>query len=269
MQPILNIAITAATQAGKIINQYVDRVDSVRVMEKSRNDFVSEVDRLAEQVIIENISKAYPDHGILAEESGVQGSGDYQWIIDPLDGTANFLRGFPQFAVSIAVKHKHKIVAGVVYDPTLHELYTAISGKGARLNNRRIRVSKTLELSKSLIGTGFPFKHPEAIAPYMPIFKDIMSQSSGIRRAGAAALDLAYVAAGRLDGFWEDGLSAWDMAAGALLIEEAGGIVTDYDNQKQYLSSGNLVCGNNKTHAQLLGIIQQHKSNTISTEEND
>ena len=258
MQAMLNIAINAATQAGKLINQYVDRLDAVNINQKGRNDFVSDVDRHAEELIIHHIKKSFPDHSILAEESGQQGNNDYCWIIDPLDGTANFIHGFPQFAVSIAVQQKGSTIIGVVYDPTTHELYTALKGKGARLNNRRIRISQTTELTQALIGTGFPFRNPEQVDQYIPVFKEVMTQASGIRRAGAAALDLAYVAAGRLDGFWEDGLNSWDIAAGALLIEEAGGLISDYSNEKHFLDNGNVITGNAKIHQQLLHIIQKN-----------
>jgi len=259
MQAILNVAINAAIQAGKLINQYVDRLDCINIQQKTHNDFVSEVDRQAEEIIIQDIQKFFPDHAIEAEESGLQGKNEYCWIIDPLDGTANFIHGIPQFAVSIAVKHKDTLVAGVVYDPSSHELFTALKGKGARLNNRRLRISQTNQLSKALIGTGFPFRHPDRIDHYIEIFKDMMINSSGIRRAGAAALDLAYVAAGRLDGFWEDGLNSWDIAAGALLIEEAGGMISDFSGEQHFLQNGNLVTGNAKIHKQLLDIIGKHK----------
>jgi myo-inositol-1(or 4)-monophosphatase len=259
MQPMLNIATQAALQAGKIINQFVDRLDTINVSIKGYNNFVSDVDKLAEKEIIYTINKAYPEHDILAEESGENSnSSDYCWIIDPLDGTTNFIHGFPQFAVSIALKYKDEISLGVIYDPTTHELFTAIKGKGAHLNNKRMRTSKPKVISRSLIGTGFPVRDQKNIDSYMNVLKEVLSQTSGIRRAGAAALDLAYVACGRLDGFWEDGLKPWDIAAGMLMIRESGGIVTDYNNDNDNLTSGQVVAGGKLIHKTLLSIISKY-----------
>ena len=243
---MLNIAIRAARKGGNVIARSVDRIDQLNVDAKAQNDFVTEVDRQAENEIIYTIRSAYPDHGILAEESGKQDGNDYQWVIDPLDGTTNFVHGFPQFAVSIGLKHKGRMEQAVVYDPLRQELFTATRGNGAQLNDRRIRVTKRTELEGSLLGTGFPFKQQQHLDVYLNTFKALFPQTAGIRRAGSAALDLAYVAAGRLDGFWEIGLSEWDMAAGVLLIQEAGGLVSDFAGGNEYLQTGNIVAGNPK-----------------------
>lgn len=259
MHPMLNIAIRAARRAGNVIARSADRVDALTITDKSRNDFVSEVDQQAEQEILRVINQTYPDHAILAEESGEQaGKADYQWIIDPLDGTTNFLHGFPQFAVSIACKHKGKLEIGVVYDPIKQELFTASRGRGAALNDRRIRVSKRQGLEGALIGTGFPFRHTQNLDVYLETFREIFPQSAGIRRAGSAALDLAYVAAGRLDGFWEFGLNQWDMGAGALLIQEAGGLVGDMSGGHDFLDTGNVVAGPPKVFKAILKAIHPH-----------
>jgi myo-inositol-1(or 4)-monophosphatase len=240
---MLNIAVRAARSAGSVILRYVDRVDTVAVAEKERHDFVSEVDRLAERSVIAVLRKAYPDHAILAEESGSQAGDEYQWVIDPLDGTTNFLHGFPQFAVAIALRHRGQLQHAVVYDPLRNELFTASRGGGAALNERRIRVSKVRHLDGALLGTGFPFRRQDYLDDYLCMFRALLPQTSGIRRAGSAALDLAYVASGRLDGFWEIGLSPWDMAAGALLIQEAGGFVSDFAGGGDFLATGNIVAG--------------------------
>mgnify|MGYP001818147783 FL=1 len=260
MHPMLNIAVRAARSAGNIIVRNLDRVDSLAVQTKDRNDFVSEVDRQAEQEIIGILRKAYPDHGVLAEESGHQDGNDYQWIIDPLDGTTNYLHGFPQFAVSIALRHKGRIEQGVVYDPLRQELFTASRGAGANLNDRRIRVTNRRNLDGALLGTGFPFKSQQHLDAYLDMFRALFPRTAGIRRPGAAALDLAYVASGRLDGFWEIGLSVWDMAAGVLLIQEAGGISSDFFGGHNYLENGNLVAGNPKVFAEILKAIRPHVS---------
>ncbi|BAZ93928.1 inositol monophosphatase [Thiohalobacter sp. COW1] len=260
MHPMLNIATRAARAAGDIIVRYVDRLDELNVASKERNDYVSEVDRRAEDAIIRILRKAYPDHGILAEESGTQaGSNDeYQWIIDPLDGTTNFLHGFPQFAVSIALSHKGRLEQGVVYDPLRQELFTASRGSGAQLNNRRLRVAQRKGLEGALLGTGFPFKTHEHLEAYLGMFRDLLLETSGIRRPGSAALDLAYVAAGRLDGFWELKLNPWDMAAGVLLIQEAGGIVGDFTGGHRFMQSGNVVAGNPKVFAAIVKKLRPH-----------
>jgi myo-inositol-1(or 4)-monophosphatase len=250
--PMLNIGIRAAHAAGDLIVRYIDRIEGLDVNSKGRNDFVSEVDKQAEAIIIDHIQKAYPNHGILAEESGKHGDDSYQWVIDPLDGTTNFLHGFPQFAVSIALRHKGILDQAVIYDPLRQELFTASKGAGAHLNNRRIRVSKQTELEGALLGTGFPYGNMDNLEHYLDCFRKLCPETAGIRRAGAAALDLAYVACGRLDGFWEFGLKEWDIAAGALLVREAGGIVSDIDKSDNFMATGNIVAGNLKLTDELL-----------------
>jgi myo-inositol-1(or 4)-monophosphatase len=258
MQPMLNIAVRAARSAGNIIVRNMDRIDSLSVQSKDRNDFVTEVDQQAEREIIYILRKAYPDHGFLAEESGSQSGDDFQWIIDPLDGTTNYLHGFPQFAVSIALRHKGRMEQAVVYNPLSQELFTASRGSGAYLNERRMRVSNRKGLDGALLGTGFPFKAQHHLDTYLDMFRALFPRTAGIRRPGSAALDLAYVAAGRLDGFWEIGLNIWDMAAGVLLIQEAGGISSDFTGGNDYLSNGNLVSGNPKVFAEILKAIRPH-----------
>jgi len=246
--PLLNIAIDAARSASKIILRFMDHMESIEVSRKNINDLVTEVDKLSEQEIINHIQKSYPSHSILAEESGLIEGNEYCWIIDPLDGTTNYIHSFPHFAISIAIKHNDKIEAALVYDPIRNELFTAAQGQGAHLNNRRIRVSDCKKLENALIGTGFPYKKKQHIKPYLNVFESIFLEASGVRRAGSAALDLAYVAAGRLDGFWEASLKEWDMAAGVLLIQEAGGILSDFQGETNYLFSGNIIGGNPKIH---------------------
>lgn len=258
MHPMLNIAIRAARQAGNIISRSMEKLDRLKINVKSENDFVSEVDERAEQAIIETILKAYPAHAILAEESGEHTGNAFQWIIDPLDGTTNFLHGFPQFAVSIALRHNGRIEQAVIYDPLRQELFTASRGEGAKLNDRRLRVSTRPGLDGALLGTGFPFKQQQHLDAYLAMFKALFPMTAGIRRAGSAALDLAYVAAGRLDGFWEIGLQPWDMAAGSLLIQEAGGLVGDFSGGGEHLSSGNVVAGNAKIFKAMLQKLHPH-----------
>lgn len=260
--PFVNIAITAARSAGNIIIRSLDRLDKLLVSEKKPNDYVTEIDQKAEQAIIAVIRKAYPGHAILGEEggevSGVTGN-DYTWIIDPIDGTRNFIHGFPQFAVSIAVSHKGKIEHGVIYDPVRQEIFSASRGKGAQLNDRRIRVSARKNLEECLMGTGCPARHsPECVAAYTDSIKTMLPLCGDVRRAGAATLDLAYVAAGRLDGFWEAGLHVWDVAAGSLLIKEAGGIVCDFVGGEGYLDTGNIIAANPKLIKQLLKHLKPH-----------
>jgi myo-inositol-1(or 4)-monophosphatase len=258
MQPMLNIAIRAARSAGDIILRSADSVGQLRVSQKANNDYASEVDQAAEQEIINIIRAAYPYHAILAEESGEHQGNDYVWVIDPLDGTTNFLHGFPQYAVSVAMKYKGRLEVGVVYDPLRDELFTARRGGGAMMNNRRLRVTSPLSMQGALIGTGFPFKTDLHLDAYVGMFKAISMQAAGIRRAGSAALDLAYVAAGRLDGFWEIGIMEWDMAAGILLIQEAGGVVTDFSFNDNYLASGNVIAASPKMHQMLYRLIEPH-----------
>jgi len=255
MHPMLNIAVKAARRAGNLIHRAADNLDHLTVTKKSHADYVSEVDRAAERIIIEALKEAYPNHAILAEESGAQGESEYIWIIDPLDGTTNFLHGVPQYAVSIALQHNGVLTQAVVYDPTKNDLFTATRGRGAFLNDKRLRVSKRKEMADALIGTGFPYTNFEHLDAYMDIVRDVMQKSSGIRRPGAASLDLAWTAAGRYDGFFETGLKPWDMAAGALLITEAGGMVSDLQGSDHYLKSGHICAGNPDIHNQLLHII--------------
>ena len=263
MNPTLNIAVRAARSAGNVIIRNLGKLDTLAIHTKDRNDFVTEVDLQAEQEIIYILRKAFPGHGILAEESGVQEGNDYQWIIDPLDGTTNFLHGFPQFAVSIAMRHKGRMEHGVIYDPLRQELFTATRGGGAMLNDQRIRVTKRKTLEGSLLGTGFPFKSQQHLDAYLDMFRALFPQTAGIRRAGSAALDLAYVASGRLDGFWEIGLSIWDMAAGVLLIQEAGGLSSDFTGGNDHLESGNIVAGNPKLFAEILKTIRPYVSDKL------
>lgn len=257
MHPMLNIGITAARNAGKIIVQALDRLDTVNVMQKQGQDFVSEVDIKAEQEIIKTIRKAYPNHSFLAEESGKTGEHDYLWIIDPLDGTTNFLHGFPHFAVSIALAYKNKVEQAVIYDPIRQDLFIASKGRGAQLNNRRIRVSTRKSLAGALIGTGFPVRDPQHLASYLRTFHAFSLPAAGLRRAGAAALDLAYVAAGRLDGFWEFNLNPWDVAAGSLLIKEAGGLITNFEGTENFLGCGSIVAGNPKVFKEMIQTISK------------
>jgi len=252
MHPLLNTAIKAARRAGKVIMRYAGQLDRLTVESKGRNDFVSQVDRDAEAEIIDVIRRAYPDHAILAEESGQQGNSDYLWIIDPLDGTTNYLHGYPQFAVSIGLYHDHKPHQAVVFDPLRNELYTASRGAGAQLNDRRMRVSGITHLDNALIATGFPFREMTQLEIFIDTFRAILPQVSGVRRAGSASLDLAHVACGKLDGFWEFGLSAWDMAAGCLLVQEAGGLVSDFCGGQHQLDTGHVVVGTPRIHAELL-----------------
>jgi len=264
MHPMLNTAIKAALLAGKLINRASRDVDLIKVSVKQQNDFVTEVDRAAEATIIAVLSEVYPSHAILAEESGHSGNSDadaeFQWIIDPLDGTTNFIHGFPQYAVSIALAHKGVLSHAVVYDPNRNELFAASKGGGAFLNDKRIRVTKRAKIDEALLGTGFPYRMFDHVDTYLTIFKDVTRRCAGIRRPGAASLDLAWVAAGRLDGFWEFGLAPWDMAAGALLIQEAGGLVSDLAGEGNYLKTGNIVGGTPKVFNQLLQVIQPHRT---------
>jgi myo-inositol-1(or 4)-monophosphatase len=257
MHPLLNIAVKAARGAGNIMLRYYDRVDALAVRSKANNDFVSEVDELAEREIVRTIHKAYPDHAILAEEGGAQGEAEYQWVIDPLDGTTNYLYGFPQFAVSIAVKYRNQLEHGVVYDPLKEELFAASRGSGATLNNRRMRVSERKDLEGALLGTGIPFRADQDLERWIASLRALVPGTAGVRRAGSAALDLAYVAAGRLDGFWEYGLRPWDMAAGILLIREAGGLVTDPHGGEGYMKSGDVVAANPKVLKAMLSALRE------------
>lgn len=256
MQPLLNIAVRAARRAGDLIVRNVDRVPSLGVRTKSRNDFVTEIDQLAERDIVETIRRTHPDHGFLGEEGGRSGGDEFVWIIDPLDGTTNFLHGFPTFAVSLACEHRGRLEHGVVYDPMRQELFTASRGDGAQLDGRRIRVSRQVELEGSLVGTGFPYRaNARWIDEYLAMLKAIMQQAAGIRRPGAAALDLAYVAAGRIDGFWEIGLNAWDTAAGTILITEAGGRIGTLSGG-EYRQGGNVIAGTPKVYEAMVDCLR-------------
>ncbi|MGZ8243993.1 inositol monophosphatase family protein [Methylomagnum sp.] len=265
MDPMLNIAVRAARAAGDIIVRAMDRVDLLNISPKGRNDFVSDVDRNAEREIIYTLQKAYPSHAFIGEESGLTGAAkaEYVWVIDPLDGTTNFLHGFPQFAVSIALFHKGKVDKGVIYDPVKQELFTGARGAGAMLNNRRLRVTKQIGMVGSLLGTGIPFKDQSYLDAYLGMLKSLLKDAAGIRRAGSAALDLAYIAAGRLDGFWEIGLKRWDMAAGVLLIQEAGGLVTDLEGGDKFFETGGIVAANPRLHQAMIGLIEPHLTDQL------
>jgi myo-inositol-1(or 4)-monophosphatase len=268
MHPTLNIAVKAARKAGSIINRAARDPGSLTVSKKRHNDFVTDVDKAAESIIIAELKHAYPSHAILAEESGSsdpEGSNaEYLWIIDPLDGTTNFIHGFPQYAVSIALMHKGVLSHGVIYDPSKDELFTASRGAGAYLNAKRIRVTRQQKMSESLIGTGFPYRDLAGLDKYLAMMRLVVTQSAGIRRAGSAALDLAYVAAGRLDGFWEMGLAPWDIAAGVLMVQEAGGLVSGFGGEADYMESGDIVGGNPRIFGELLGIVGGTKAQQVA-----
>jgi myo-inositol-1(or 4)-monophosphatase len=260
MEPMINIALRAARKAGEYIVRSSDELHRFEVKAKGLNNFVTEVDINAEREIVYHLQKAFPDHAILGEESGLIGSeeAEYRWVIDPLDGTTNFIRGIPHFAVSIACIHRGRIEHAVVLDPVRHEEFTASRGRGAQLNGHRIRVSDLAGLDGALLGTGIPFRNhcDEKLPAYAKSIELLAAQCAGIRRAGAASLDLAYVAAGRLDAFWEIGLGQWDIAAGVLLVREAGGLVADTNASDDYLASGNIVCGNPKCFKAVLQVVK-------------
>jgi len=258
MQPLLNIGMRAARRAGDLIVRSLSRLDSLKIDSKGRNDFVTDIDRKAEADIIATIRRSHPNHAILAEESGRTGDNEFVWIIDPLDGTTNFLHGFPVFAVSIACQVRGRLEHAVVYDPMRGELFTASRGAGAHLDNRRMRVSKARTLEGALIATGFPYRaNTRYLDAYLAMLKAVTLQVAGVRRPGAAALDLAYVAAGRVDAFWEIGLSAWDTAAGTLLIQEAGGRIGTLDGA-EYRQEGHIVAGTPKVYAALVELLAPH-----------
>lgn len=261
MHPMLNTAIKAARRGASIINRAALDLEQIRVTEKRRNDFVTEIDQAAERAIVDVLLKAYPTHAVLAEESGasanLQENNEFVWIIDPLDGTTNFIHGFPQYCVSIALQQRGLITQAVVFDPTRNDLFIASKGDGAYLNDKRLRVSKCDKMADSLIGTGFPFRNLDKLDEYLQMFKLVTEKCQGLRRPGSAALDLAYVAAGRLDGFFEKGLSSWDMAAGALLITEAGGIIGDFSGEQSYLEKGDVIAGNPRIFYQLITLLKQ------------
>ena len=259
--PMLNVAVKAARTAGSIINRAALDIESVRISQKKANDFVTEVDHAAERIIIDTLLSAYPGHGIWAEESGrTMGAkdSDYVWIIDPLDGTTNFIHGLPVYCVSIALAVKGKVEHAVVYDPTRNDLFTASKGRGAFLNERRIRVSKRNQLKESLISTGFPFRPGDDFNRYLAMMGEVMQRTAGLRRPGAAALDLAYVAAGFTDGFFETGLKPWDVAAGSLLITEAGGLIGNFVGEADFMDQGECLAGNPRVFAQLVQLLGKH-----------
>ncbi len=263
MHPMINIAVRAARSAGNLLLRYYEHADTLSITSKGMHDFVSEVDKASEQVIIETLRTSYPNHAILAEESGKHDGNEFQWIIDPLDGTTNYLHGFPQFSISIALKHKGVLEHGLVYDPLRDEMFTATRGAGAQLNDRRIRVSSRKSLDGALLGTGFPYRDHTHIDAYLGMFKDLIKDTAGIRRPGSAALDFAYVAAGRLDGFWELGLSEWDFAAGALLVKEAGGTVSDIGGTGRFLETGNVIAGGLRVHSAMSSVIRKHLTDRL------
>jgi len=265
LHPMLNIAIKAARAAGAIINRGSQDLDILKITHKGPNDFVTEVDQAAEAAIIETLLTAYPGHGILAEESGREHgakNSEFVWIIDPLDGTTNFLHGFPVYAVSIALAFRGKVEQAVVYDPTRNDLFYASRGRGAFLNDKRLRVSKRTRLADSLVGTGFPFRRGDSFQRYVKMFETVMQACAGVRRPGAAALDLCYVAAGWYDGFFETGLNPWDMAAGSLIITEAGGLVGNFTGEADFLYQREVVAGNPKVYGQLVSLLAPY-SNAI------
>ncbi|HEY5862103.1 MAG TPA: inositol monophosphatase family protein [Casimicrobiaceae bacterium] len=258
MHPMLTTAVKAARRAGNIINRGARDLDLLTVTAKGPKDFVSEVDHAAEAAIVETLLSAYPDHAVLAEEGtrkGANPDADYVWIIDPLDGTTNFLHGFPQYCVSIALAHRNVVQQGVIYDPVRNDLFTATRGRGAFLNDRRIRVSRRTQLRECLIGTGFPFRDGSYLDTYLQMMKTMITHTAGLRRPGAAALDLAYVAAGFYDGFWEVGLNPWDVAAGSLLVLEAGGLIGDLAGNDNYLHGGQVIAANPKVFAQMIATL--------------
>ncbi len=258
MHPMLNIAVRAARRAAAIILRNYDRADALEIELKGRRDYVSKVDREAEAVLIGTLRSAYPDHQFLAEESGGSGKSEFVWIIDPLDGTTNFLHSYPQFCISIALEVRGEITQAVVYDPLRDELFTASRGGGAQLNNRKLRVSRCRTLDQSLLGTGFPYREPNLIDPYLKSFSAFLHRADGVRRAGAAALDLAYVAAGRLDGYWEFGLKPWDIAAGMLLVEESGGMVAAPYVGQDIMRTGDIVAATPRVFPTMLEILREH-----------
>ena len=252
MHPTLNIAVRAAREAGKIIARYSNRIDSLTITNKARNDFVSEVDRMAEYEIIRQLTRAFPDHGIFAEESGEIKKGEYRWIIDPLDGTTNFLYGIPQYAVSIALQHGDQLEQAVIYDPAKDDLFTASRGEGAQLNGKRLRVTGRSGMENALLATGIPYRPDQDLPLFLKTLEALIPDTAGVRRPGSAALDLAWVAAGRFDGFWEFGLHAWDIAAGVLMVREAGGLVGDLEGGTSYLESGDIVAATPKVYDEML-----------------
>ena len=266
MHPMLTNAVKAARRAGTIINRASQDVGTIKVHSKNYNDFVSEVDHAAERAIIQTLQEAYPDHGFIGEESGDDRTdAEHVWIVDPLDGTTNFLHGYEQYSVSIALMSRGHLEQAVVFDPSRNDLFTATRGRGAFLNDKRIRVSNRAKLQSAMIGTGFPFRDFKHLDTYLNMFKDMIKNTAGLRRPGSAALDLAYVAAGWFDGFWEIGLSKWDIAAGALLVQEAGGIVGDFEGNETWINTGNIVAGNPKVFSQMLQVLTPHLTDDLKS----
>jgi myo-inositol-1(or 4)-monophosphatase len=261
LHPMLNVAVSAARAAGAIINRAALDIESVRIAQKQINDFVTEVDQASEAVIIETLLTAYPGHAIWAEESGRQyGAQDseFVWIIDPLDGTTNFIHGFPVYCVSIALAVKGKVEQAVVYDPTRNDMFTATKGRGAYMNDRRIRVSKRTQMKDCLVSTGFPFRPGDDMQKYLAMFTDVMKITSSMRRPGAAALDLAYVAAGFTDAFFETGLHPWDVAAGSLLVQEAGGLVGNFTGEADFLEQHECMAATPRIYGQLVTVLGKY-----------
>ena len=272
MHPMLTTAVKAARRAGNIINRGARDLDLLTVTAKGPKDFVSEIDHAAEAAIVETLLSAYPDHAILAEEGtrkGANPNADYVWIIDPLDGTTNFLHGFPQYCVSIALAHRDVVQQGVIYDPVRNDLFTATRGRGAFLNDRRIRVSRRVHLRDCLVGTGFPFRDGSYLDTYLQMMKTMITQTAGLRRPGAAALDLAYVAAGFYDGFWEVGLNPWDVAAGSLLVLEAGGLIGDLAGNDNYIHGGQVIAANPKVFAQMVAALAPFRDDMVRERERE
>ncbi|MEI7762350.1 MAG: inositol monophosphatase family protein [Comamonadaceae bacterium] len=269
LHPMINVAIKAARAAGAIINRAALDVEAVRISQKLVNDFVTDVDHAAEAVIIETLLAAYPGHGILAEESGQEhGAKDseFVWIIDPLDGTTNFIHGLPVYCVSIALAVKGKVEQAVIYDPSRNDLFTATKGRGAYMNDRRLRVSKRIKLQECLISTGFPFRPTDDFNSYLRMMGDVMQRTAGLRRPGAAALDLAYVAAGFTDGFFETGLQPWDVAAGSLLVTEAGGLVGNFTGEPNFLDQHECLAGNPRVYGQLVTLLGKYSKFATAAE---
>ena len=255
----LDVAEKAAIQAGNTLKEHFRKLDSTMIDEKAKNDYVTYVDRKSEEIIKSCIKTNFDNHSILAEESAIETRhSPFLWIIDPLDGTLNYIHGLPNFSISIALEKDGELVIGLIYEPLKESIYYTIKGQGAFKNNKRIYVSNSQTLNNSLIATGFPFRIKDIIDPYLNVFKEIFMKATGIRRVGSACLDLAYTAEGVFGGFFECALSPWDMAAGSLLVKEAGGIVTDFNGNKQYLTTGNIVAGTKGIHGEMLKIIQQN-----------
>ncbi|MBF0367965.1 MAG: inositol monophosphatase [Magnetococcales bacterium] len=256
--PTLNVATRAVLKAGAMVLRHFDRRHQLQVTQKGAADFVTNADMEVEKELLFHLQRGYPEYGVLAEESGAHGEeSDYYWIIDPIDGTTNFLQGVPHFAISIALARGSEIEIGVVYDPIRNELFTAERGRGAFLNDRRIRVGGRQSLSSALLATAFPFRDKDSLPPFMACFESLFMACGDIRRGGSAALDLVYTADGRLDGFWETGLAPWDLAAGGLILLEAGGFLSDFEGNKNYMVSGDVVAGNPLLHKRILAKIKE------------